>query len=181
MANKEIELKFSINEEIKSKVIAELEKSVKKCGENRLIDTYYIPYFKDYEVNGETNECLRIRETESDIVLSYKKIHRETNPVYCDEYETKISSKDEMEKILFAVGFSIQMIIDKTRTTYKMDNFEFAFDSVKNLGELMEVELTDPDGKIEDIFSFLNQFGLTEKDVTYDGIQMMMKKKLAKK
>ena len=179
--SKEIELKFSINTEIKSKIIAELEKTVEKCGENHLVDTYYVPYFKDYEVNGETNECLRIRETDNKIVLSYKKIHRECSPVYCDEYETKISSKDEMEKVLFAIGFSVQMIIDKTRITYKMDKYEFAFDSVKNLGELMEVELTDPNGNIEDIYSFLKQFGLTEKDVTYEGIQMMMKKKLAEK
>ena len=123
---------------------------------------------------------MRIRETEKGAVLAYKKIHKEAKPIYCDEFETIVASKDQMENILFALGFSVQMIIDKSRTSYVYSNFEFDFDSVKNLGELMEVELKDENGKIEEIYSFVSKFNLSQKDVTYEGIQNLMKKSLTK-
>ena len=74
----------------------------------------------------------------------------------------------------FALGFKVQMMIDKTRTSYKLDNFEFDFDSVKDLGELLEVELKNENGRVEDIYNFVAKYGLSEKDVTYKGIQKLL-------
>ena len=85
MENKEIELKFKISEQIYSSLIKDLESNATKISENRLIDTYYIPDFKEFEINGVTQECVRIRESNNKNVLCYKKIHYEANPVYCDE------------------------------------------------------------------------------------------------
>ncbi len=42
-----------------------------------------------------------------------------------------------MENTLFALGFNVEMVIDKTRETYLVNNLELDFDSVKNLGELL--------------------------------------------
>lgn len=179
VVGKEIELKFKINEEIKKTIIKDLEGYAKKKGESHLVDTYYTPYFKEYEIDGVTQECVRIRENEKGNILCYKKIHYEANPIYCDEYETKVENKDQMEKFLFALGFSVQMVIDKTRVTYKLDNFEFDFDSVKNLGELMEVELTEGDN-VDEIYNFVKKYGLTQNDVTHEGIQVLMKKAMNK-
>ncbi|MBQ7797933.1 MAG: class IV adenylate cyclase [Clostridia bacterium] len=181
MKNKEIELKFVINEKIKNDIIKVLEDRGEKKSESFLIDTYYIPNFKNFEINGETIECVRIRENEKGSVLTYKKIHKEANPIYCDEFETFVSSKQQMENILFALGFSVQMIIDKKRVSYKMDNFEFDFDSVKNLGELMEVEIISENSSVEEIYNFVKIFGLSQQDVTYEGIQTLMKKAMKKK
>lgn len=147
-------------------------------GEFHQIDTYYIPNFKDFEKDGETMECVRIREDKKGVVLCYKKIHRECSPVYCDEYETKIEDKEELEKILFALGFKIQMVIDKVRNSYLLNNLRFDFDSVKGLGELMEVELKGEDVSTEDIYGYVSKYGLSKADVTYDGIQKQMKKVL---
>ena len=174
--SKEIELKFKINEEIKRKIIEDLEKVTVKQKESHLVDTYYVPYFKDFEVNGVTMECVRIRENEKGNTLCYKKIHYEANPVFCDEYETKVDDKEQMEKFLFAIGFSVQMVIDKTRLTYKLNGLEFDFDSVKNLGELMEVELINNHLNVDEIYNFVKKYGLTKEDVTYEGIQILMKK-----
>lgn len=175
MNNKEIELKFVINKNIKEQIITDLEKICSKTYEEHLIDTYYEPNFKKFEINGETVECVRIREDGHKIVLCYKKIHREVSPVYCDEYETQIFDKTQMENILFALGFSVQMVIDKTRVSYKLNNFEFDFDSVIGLGELLEVELKDENLTLDDIYNFVAKYGLSKKDVTYDGIQVLMK------
>lgn len=178
MKEKEIELKFIINSDIKNKIIADLEKVAEKTHEEHLIDTYYVPYYKSFEVDNQTMECVRIRQQDNKSVLGYKKIHRECNPVYCDEYETEVSNKEQAEKILFSIGFSTQMVIDKTRVSYKYNNFIFDFDSVKSLGELMEVELIDNSSDVSEIYSFVSKYGLTKKDVTYDGIQMLMKKNI---
>ena len=175
MDNKEIELKFKINENIKSQIIEYLDANGSRRGSSRQIDTYYIPNFKDFEIDGRTIECVRIRECERGSILTYKKIHYEASPIYCDEYETLVD-KDQMEKFLFALGFSIQMIIDKTRTCYELGSFEFDFDSVVGLGELMEIELKGEYKTLDDIYQFVQPFGLTKSDVTYEGIQMMMKK-----
>ena len=180
MSNKEVELKFVINEEIKMQIISDLEQKTSKISEKSLIDTYYIPYYREFEINGETMECVRIRENDKGSVLAYKKIHREANPVYCDEYETKVESKIETEKILFALGFNVQMVIDKIRTTYSLDNLEFDFDSVKGLGEILEVELKNSDDDVSVIYNFVSKYGLTEKDVTYKGIQVLMKEAMKK-
>lgn len=176
MNNKEIELKFKINAEIREKIIQDLEILAKKVNEYRMIDTYYIPYFREFEVDGETMECVRIREAFGKSVLTYKKIHREANPVYCDEFETEVLSAEEMEKILFALGFSVQMKIDKTRVSYAYQSLEFDFDSVAGVGELMEVELKSETESTDEIFEFVKKYGLSKDDVTYDGIQVLVKK-----
>lgn len=182
MNNKEIEVKFKITSQIKEKILQDLKtNNAKHISTFNLIDTYYIPNFKSFEKDGKTIECVRLREQNNTSVLGYKKIHYEANPVYCDEYETIVSSKEETEKILFALGFTTQMIIDKTRDSYQLNNFRFDFDGVKNLGELLEVELTQNNADIDDIFKFLKKYNLTQKDVTYEGIQVLMKKALQNK
>ena len=178
---KEIEKKFIINNEIKSQIVSDLEKTAVKKGESHLVDTYYIPYFKDFEKDGKTMECVRIREDSNGNVLCYKKIHYEATPIYCDEYEIKVDNTDQMEKFLFALGFSVQMVIDKTRVGYELNDLEIDFDSVKNLGELMEVELEDNEKGEEAIYDFVKKYGLTEKNVTYEGIQKLMKKAMENK
>ena len=177
---KEIEVKFIINKKIKNNILKVLAEITKDYNISHLTDTYYIPYYKEFEQGGKTIECLRIREVNSKSYLSYKKIHYEANPIYCDEYESLIENKAQIENILLALGFTKQMIIDKIRTTYILGNLKFDFDSVKNLGELLEVELINNNGNLEDIFNFVKQFGLTKKDVTYKGIQLLMKESLTK-
>ena len=91
MNNKEIELKFIIDVEKRKLIEADIAKLAKFESEKRQVDTYYIPNFKSFEKNGETMECVRIRESSGKAVLCYKRIHREAAPVYCDEYELEIS------------------------------------------------------------------------------------------
>ena len=175
MNNKEIELKFIIDVEKRKLIEADIAKLAKFESEKRQVDTYYIPNFKSFEKNGETMECVRIRESGGKAVLCYKRIHREAAPVYCDEYELEISSKEEMEKILFALGFTVQMIIDKTRKIYSYANFEFDFDSVNGNLELLEIELKDNNSSVGTILDFVKKYGLSKSDVTYRGIQLLVK------
>lgn len=179
--SKEIELKFKISEDVYKQILTDLNTNAKKIGESKLIDTYYIPIFKEFEINGVTQECVRIRQTEKENILCYKKIHYEANPIYCDEFETKVSDKENMQNILFALGFSTQMVIDKTRYSFSLDKFEIDIDFVKDLGYLLEVELKDNNASLEQIYNFVEKYGLTKNDVTYEGIQILMKKAMASK
>ncbi len=79
-----------------------------------------------------------------------------------------------MENTLFALGFNVEMVIDKTRETYLVNNLELDFDSVKNLGELLEIELKDNSSDINEIYNFVKKYELSKKDVTYEGIQNLM-------
>ena len=177
MKDKEVELKFQIDIDTKEKILEFLRVNGQPLHSFRMIDTYYIPNFKDFEINGETHECVRIREKDNKAILCYKKIHREANPIYCDEYELTVSSKAEMEKILFALGFSVQMVIDKTRNSYIYQDFRFDFDDVVGLDPIMEIELIDAEGMdVDRIYKLVAKYGLSEKDITYEGIQVMMKK-----
>ena len=63
MKNREIELKFVITQNQRNLILNELETEARFEGEKRQVDTYYIPNFKSFEENGETKECLRIRES----------------------------------------------------------------------------------------------------------------------
>lgn len=175
MDNKEIELKFIIDKEKRENIENDLNKIAKFESEKRQIDTYYIPNFKSFEVNGETQECVRIRQSNGKAVLCYKNIHRDASPVYCDEYELEISSKENMEKILFALGFSIQMVIDKVRKTYSFEKFEFDLDCVNGVLELFEVELIDNNASTDKILDFVAKYGLTKNDISYRGIQLLVK------
>lgn len=175
MKNKEIELKFVISPHQKELILRDLELNAKYENEKRQIDTYYIPNFKSFEENGETKECLRIRESGESCVLCYKQIHRDANPVYCDEYELKVENREEMEKILFALGFEIQMKIDKIRKTFSLGGFEIELDQVNGKLELLEVELKDENLTTEDILNYVQKFGLSRENVTYRGIQLLVK------
>ncbi len=181
MADREIELKFKIDEKVKKEIMAFLSGVATKTVSLHQVDTYYIPFFKNFEVDGKTRECVRIREEGEKLILGYKKIHYEADPVYCDEFETIIDSKDAMEKILFALGFEVQMVIDKERESYFHAELEFDFDTVKGLGDFMEVEVKGEDATLDKIFAFVEPYGLTKDDVIYDGIQKLMKEAMQKK
>ena len=179
MKDKEIEIKFEITASQKEKILADLKNVAVKVGDSHLVDTYYIPNFKSFMENGETIESVRIRESHKGSIINYKKIHKEATPVYCDEFETKVEDKDQMEKLLLAIGFEVEMVIDKTRETYIYKNFEIDFDFIKNLGLLMEVEIKDPNASIEDIYDFVGKYGLGVKDKR-GGIQNLMRNKLGR-
>lgn len=179
MANIELEYKFLINQNQKQEILKFLKENGEFVSSSHQKDVYFIPKFRDFEKNGETIECVRIRTTETYSVLCYKKIHRDATPIYCDEYETKVEDFESLEKILKAIDFEVQMIIDKTRETYRFGDYEFDFDSVKDLGELLEVEFKGKDAtQFDNIFEILSSYNISKSDVNYDGIQMLMKKKL---
>ena len=70
--DKEIELKFRITEQQKDDIVDYLLPISHREKTIHMIDTYYIPYFREFEINGETMECVRIREKDNKKVFTHK-------------------------------------------------------------------------------------------------------------
>ena len=174
MSNKEIERRFIISAEQRENLLNFVKREATFVSENRQYDVYYEPDFKAWEKDGKTIEALRIRTVDGNSTMNYKYIHREVTPLYCDEYESKIADAGQVEQILYAIGFKRLIEIDKTRQTYTFGEFEFDFESVVGLGDFLEIELKGENGDVNKIFELVKPFGLSEKDVTFDGIIKLM-------
>ena len=59
---------------------------------------------------------------------------------YAEEYETEISNKEELEKILGFLDFKKVVTIEKDREYWMCGGIEVALDSVKDLGAYIEAE-----------------------------------------
>src|SRR3989338_4411735 len=105
--NIEVEIKVKIEnfEEIKEKIskMGKLVKAVKQT------DEYYTPFHEDfYARKPHPVEWLRIRTNPDKVVLEYMRaINQRTDGSddYAEEYETGISDKEELRKILELLDF----------------------------------------------------------------------------
>ena len=83
--------------------------------------------------------------------------------------------------VVFAFGGSIYCesevpeAFSFIRKTYSFGKYEFDFDTVNGKLELLEVELKDNNASVEAILEFVKKYGLTMNDVTYRGIQLLVK------
>ncbi|PIR68633.1 class IV adenylate cyclase [Candidatus Nomurabacteria bacterium CG_4_10_14_0_2_um_filter_30_12] len=140
--NIEVEIKVKIDnfEEIKEKVskIGKLIKSIKQ------IDDYYVPEHRDFFARKpHPVEWLRIRTNPDKVVWEYTKSinQREDGDYdYAEEYETEISNKSELEKILGFLDFKKSVTIEKYREYWMCDDIEVALDNVTGLGYFIEAE-----------------------------------------
>lgn len=141
--------------EIRAKLlnIGDVEKffkdnNVRKTYENHQTDTYYdnpsCTFFADPEC---VYKWLRIRDENGKLTLNFKHWLPENEPIktYCDETEYSLSGMDEMKKYLPQLGLNPEgfepiMVVDKIRRSYIYSDCEISIDSVKGLGDYIEVE-----------------------------------------
>lgn len=119
-------------------------KKAKFINENKQIDTYFQPAYRNF-VNEEKiksqekiSEWLRIGERGNNKILNYKNWYDN----YCDEYEVEIDNIENLQKIFTVLGLEELVVVDKTRKTYfYLDKYEVALDYVKDLGYFIEIEV----------------------------------------
>jgi adenylate cyclase class IV len=131
---KEIEIKFKIDDNIVSKL-----KTLK-------LDTYeeIDEYFFTKENVGK-NIFLRFRKKKGKIFLELKVITlggEKTKDVYeADEIETEITKKQyENIKKIFNLIFPIKMQVRKIRNKGELNDCEIYYDKVDGLGDYLEIE-----------------------------------------
>lgn len=166
--NEEVEIKVVLNPEIVHVVKRNLMQ-VGACslGSGEETDIYFTAPHKDFI---ESRECLRIREKDSSIEITYKgptdNLMRRTGQFWKQEVNLDISSSArEAEDLLTAIGFNVVARVVKIRDNFRWQEALISIDKVKGVGWFLEVEsFVDKDGRqsaIERNQKILNDIGLS--------------------
>ncbi len=99
------------------------------------IDTYYDHPAK---ILVKEKQYLRLRESGDKKSLAH---HQNLADGVNDECEMEMDKEARVEDFLKRLEFPKLGVIDKTREQYKLGDFNICLDSVKNIGDLVEIEL----------------------------------------
>lgn len=141
--NVEIEIKIPLDEDTFFKVKEEIKEIAKFEKSSYQIDDYFTPAHRNFVGPKFPFEWLRIRKRSNKVILTYKHYYPENAEIttYCDEFETEIKDKEQLEKIFSALDFKKLVTVEKEREVYVYNNeFEISLDIVKNLGYFIEIE-----------------------------------------
>lgn len=140
--NTDIEIEVRLQIGNTKNLITFLKKKATFQSQNRQVDQYFIPAHRNFLKETPVKEWLRIRDEDEIYTLNYKNWHFEKDgrSYFNDEFETKIDNIKTLRKILKALNFKLVVKVDKTRVTYRYQDWEIALDSVKNLGHFVEIE-----------------------------------------
>ncbi len=136
----EIELQAQVENVAPLKVL--LEKDGEFKYEHNQRDQYFTPAHRDFLSANPIEEWLRLRDADGTFTINYKKWHfdNEGRGLYADEYETKIENLEIGEKILQAIDAKPIIVVEKVRNAWKYKDYEICLDSVKGLGDFVEIE-----------------------------------------
>lgn len=161
----EIELKFPLTNAKSAAEYLDLEAQFVR--EVFQYDVYFVPVHRNFIADIE-NVCewLRVRvESDGTASFNYKNWlpHDEKVKTHCTEYETYVSSFDQLQKILLALNFNQLVEVKKTRKTWRLGEAEVSIDLVQNLGEFVELEYKgdglDVDGARSYLLAILSRIG----------------------
>jgi adenylate cyclase class 2 len=126
------------------------------------IDTYYDHPAK---VLVKEKQYLRLRESGDKKTLAH---HQNLADGINDECEVEMDKEARIEDFLERLGFPKLGVIDKTREQYKLGDFNICLDSVKNIGDLMEIELEVKQGSEKEAkercWQMARELGFTTED-----------------
>ncbi len=109
----------------------------KRVSEKRQTDTYFII---NEPCKDGTRVYLRVREdkTNKSISLDY---HRVLSDLETQELEVEVKDKKTIINILKSLGYTIKTVVNKKREIYQKNNIFLTFDTIKNLGNFIEIEI----------------------------------------
>jgi adenylate cyclase, class 2 len=182
MANNNVEIEIQVNIENTKPLIDFLEKNGDFQSEKRQVDEYFSPAHRDFLEIRPVKEWLRLRDASGKYSINYKYWHYDEKGKghYCDEFETKIENADQARKILSALNFKSIVVVDKLRKVWIYKDYEVAIDSVKNLGDFVEIEYigknkkADPEKITEEMVDFLKKVDVGKITRNYVGYPFLM-------
>ncbi|MCL5436089.1 MAG: class IV adenylate cyclase [Patescibacteria group bacterium] len=140
MNDKEIEIQVQI--EKAEPLLNFLEKHGDFKYESRQTDEYFTPSHRDFIAIRPVKEWLRLRTEAGRHTITYKNWHYGSGgrSYHADEYETQVADLASLKKLFLALNFKPLTAVDKTRRVFQYKDYEIALDSIKNLGEFVEIE-----------------------------------------
>ncbi|MFB6118661.1 class IV adenylate cyclase [Halosegnis sp.] len=105
-------------------------------------DTYYDAPHRDF---AETDEAVRVRVEEpadgpAVARLTYKGPLVDETSKTREEHETGVDSGPAARAILEGLGFDPAAVVEKNRERYALGEYTITFDTVRGLGEFIEIE-----------------------------------------
>lgn len=182
MANNNQEIEIQVNMEDSSSLLNFLKTKGNFKHEVRQIDRYFSPANNSFLAKRPVSRWLRLRQTDKGCSFNYKNWYfgKEGKSNYCDEFETKIENIDAVEKILVALEFNNIVTVDKLRKIWTFGDYEIAVDSIKNLGDFVEIEYIGSDNEIDpkkvtdEMIKFLKEIGVGKITRNYVGYPFIM-------
>jgi predicted adenylyl cyclase CyaB len=164
-----------------------VERQIKKLGAKYLgqvhqKDIYYSPA-KGPRFTAPHPYRFRLRICGRPPTESRLELHITKTDTVAHEYEVEVSDHQTVQKILELLGYKITGIIEKERIKYKYKKFNITFDLVKNLGNLMEVELMGRKAKENErkIYQFIEDLGIKKDFITVERyLDMLLRAKIFK-
>ncbi|MFH1694716.1 MAG: class IV adenylate cyclase [Patescibacteria group bacterium] len=175
MKDKEIEIQVRVSN-VKP-LLEFLDKEAEFKYENHQIDKYFTPADRNFTDVRPVEEWLRLRDSNGKYSINYKRWHYDDSGKshYCDEYESKIEDIDQVDKIFSSLGFKSLTEVDKNRKVWEYEDYEISLDSVKELGEFVEIEYKaeeddrDPADITAEMIEFLKERGCGKIERNYVG------------
>lgn len=135
----EVELKVRADHDAVRDQLGETEAT--PLGTVEQADVYYDAPDRNF---AETDEALRIRTERSDddteARLTYKGPLVEDASKTREEAETSVEDSDALAAILSGLGYEPAAEVHKERARFRLDGYTVTLDSVRGLGEFVEVE-----------------------------------------
>ncbi|MFA6089105.1 MAG: class IV adenylate cyclase [Candidatus Woesearchaeota archaeon] len=179
--NTEIEIKIEVTEKEFKRVKKTLKQIAKYMKESHQVDEYFTPAHRNFIEPKKPIEWLRIGERGGKIILNYKHFYKneEGMTTHCDEYETEVNDKQQLDFIFKAINMKSLAIVDKTRETYIYnEKFEIALDIVKNLGYFIEIEALKHNESVEktrqELFEIAEKIGIDNPKETNKGYPFIL-------
>ena len=177
----DIEIEIQVKVQHIKPLLDFLKKNGQLVGESRQVDEYFTPPDRDFLSARPVKEWLRLRQSNSKYSVNYKNWHYDKvgKSNYADEFESSIESLAALKKILEALGFRRLVTVDKNRQTWLYKKYEIALDSVKDLGDYVEIEYRGgkalrPDKITDEMVQFLKDLGCGRIERNYAGYPYQM-------
>ena len=173
----DIEIEITVQVENSKPLTDFLKKEAEFKKEKHQVDEYFTPSHRNFIEVRPVKEWLRLRNEDGNYSLNYKNWYYDKdgkNSCYCDEYETKVGDLDKVKKILEALNFKSLVKVDKVRKTWIWNDYEIDVDSVKGLGDFVEIEYigrkeVDPKETTDKMVAFLKKIGCGKLKRDYIG------------
>lgn len=162
----DIEIEIQVKVQHTKPLLDFLKKNGRLVSETRQIDEYFTAPDRDFLSVRPVKEWLRLRDADGACSINYKNWHynEDGKGSYADEFESPIQDLKQLQKILKALGFRRLVIVDKRRQAWQHKDYEIALDSVKGLGDYVEIEYkatakSNPDKITDEMVRFLRGLG----------------------
>jgi adenylate cyclase, class 2 len=171
---REIEVKFHIQDP-EELVLALKKRNIQLSEAVTQDDQAYAPTGWSYGDSKFGVSFVRLRTVAGQHTFTLKRPTE--NALSCEEYETVVEDRDQMNQAILAMGYQPTVRIVKVRRTAKLPDLEVCLDEVLGLGPFLELERMVPAGVSgtavqAQLADFVHSLGIsvTPTNQTYDSL-----------